>query len=377
MSESVLTGLDVLAEDEFSPLRGLRLGLLTNHTAISRRREHLLDLLLAAGCDVKAIFSPEHGFAGKLDEPVASGVHEPTGIPVHSLYGNEKKPAPEALEGLDALVYDIADVGLRFYTYTTTMTHCMAAAAEAGLQYWVLDRPNPIRGDIVEGPTLDHPQWLLSAWHPLPLRHGLTSGELAHWARAHYGLDLDLRIAQCRHWRREQWFHETGLPWINPSPNMRNLRQAVLYPTVGTLEACNLSVGRGTDTPFELFGAPYVDDLLLARELNAAGIDEMAFVPIEFTPTTREFVGEKCRGVYIVTSDWSRLQTVKAAVQISLVLQRLWPECFGYEKLAHLLGSQKAVASIGRLDAPEAIVGEWQAELGQYRSTIIEHHLYQ
>ncbi|MEI6502947.1 MAG: DUF1343 domain-containing protein, partial [Armatimonadota bacterium] len=219
------TGLDVLAGEAFAPLKGKRLGLIANHTAITRSREHILDLLLASGCTVSAIFSPEHGFQGKLDELVSSAVHEPTGIPIHSLFGTQQRPAPELLEGLDALVYDIADIGVRFYTYTTTMTHCMAAAAEAGVQFWVLDRPNPIRGDIVEGPVLDKPFALLSAWHPLPLRHGFTSGELALWARAEYHLDLDLQVAQCCDWRRDQWFHETGLPWINPSPNMRNVRQ--------------------------------------------------------------------------------------------------------------------------------------------------------
>lgn len=373
----VQTGLDVLEEQGFAPLQGLRLGLVSNHTAISRRREHLLDRLLAAGCDVRVLFSPEHGFLGKLDEPVASGVHEPTGLPIHSLYGNEARPAPEVLAELDALVYDIANIGVRFYTYTTTMTHCMAAAAEAGLPFFVLDRPNPIRGDVVEGPILDHPFWLLSAWHPLPLRHGLTSGELARWAREQYKLDLDLRVVQCRNWRREMWFHETGLPWINPSPNMRNMRQAALYPAIGTLEACHLSVGRGTDTPFELFGAPYVDDMLLAEELNRAGISGMAFVPIQFAPSSSIFAGEACGGVYVVTGDMDQVETVTAAVHIALVLQRLWPGEFGYEKLAHLLGSVAAVQGIGELRPAEEIVGAWQPELAQYREEIKRFWLYQ
>lgn len=376
MSAEVLTGLDVLQEEGFAPLKGLRLGLVSNHTAINRRREHLLDLLLAAGCEVSVIFSPEHGFQGKLDEPVASGVHEPTGIPVHSLYGSEQRPSPEMLEGLDALVYDIADIGVRFYTYTTTMSHCMAAAAEAGVQFWVLDRPNPIGGDIVEGPILDHPFWLLSAWHPLPLRHGLTSAELARWARAQYKLDLDLRVVECRNWRRDMWFHQTGLPWINPSPNMRNMRQAALYPAIGTLEACNLSVGRGTDTPFELFGAPYMDDVLLARELNAAQVDGMAFVPMQFVPASSIHAGQVCSGVYIGTEDVKQTEPVTAAVQIALVLQRLWPDEFRHEKLAHLLGSEAAVRAIGELRPAAEIVAAWQAELVAYRDDVRQIWLY-
>lgn len=367
---TTLTGLDMLAAENFAPLQGKRLGLISNHTAITRDRRHLLDLLLQHGCTVSAIFSPEHGFQGRLDEPVASGVHEATGIPIHSLYGNEQRPAPEQLSGLDALLYDIADIGLRFYTYTTTMTHCMAAAAEAGLQFWVLDRPNPIRGDLIEGPILDQPFRLLSAWHPLPLRHGLTSAELALWAKDQYKLDLDLQLALCRDWRRDQWFHQTGLPWINPSPNMRNVRQTLLYPAIGTLEACHLCVGRGTDTPFEVFGAPYLDDVLLASALNTAGIAGLTFVPLQFTPTTREFAGEVCRGVYVVTGEWGSERPVTAAVQIALVLQRHWPEQFGYRKLDHLLGSKAAVNAIGELRPAEEIVGAWEPDLLAYREQI-------
>lgn len=374
---TTLTGLDVLAGEGFAPLKGKRLGLVSNHTAITRRREHILDLLLASGCTVSTIFSPEHGFQGKLDELVASEVHESTRIPIHSLFGSEQKPAPELLVGLDALVYDIADIGVRFYTYTTTMTHCMAAAADAGIQFWVLDRPNPIRGDIVEGPVLDNPFSLLSAWHPVPLRHGLTSAELALWARDEYHLDLDLQVAQCRDWRRKQWFHETDLPWINPSPNMRNVRQTLLYPAIGTLEACNLSVGRGTDAPFELFGAPYMDDVLLAEELNAAGIADMAFVPHEFTPTTREFAGEKCRGVYVVTGEWGRCRPVTAAVQIALVLHRLWPDEFGHHRLEHLLGSKPAVEAIGNHVPAGAIVSGWADELCDFTEATRGFWLYE
>ena len=307
---------------------------------------------------------------------MASGVHEPTGIPIHSLYGNEQRPDGEVLGQLDALLYDIADVGLRFYTYTTTMTHCMTGAAEAGVPFWVLDRPNPIRGDVIEGPVLDEPGKFLSAWHPVPLRHGLTSGELARWARSRYGLSVDLHVVACRNWRRSEWFHETGLPWINPSPNLRNVRQVLLYPALGTLESCNLSVGRGTDSPFEWFGAPYMDDVLLARELNSLGVPELGFVPVEFTPTSREYAGELCRGVYLVSGDENRIQPVLAAVQISLVLQRLWPEQFGADKLAHLLGSREAVAAIKALRPVGEIVAAWQEGLLAYSEEMRESLLY-
>lgn len=370
-----MTGLDILQAQAFEPLRGQRIGLICNHTAINRQREHILDLALAAGVEVAAIFAPEHGFQGKLDEPVASGTHE-TGLPIHSIFGDHQRPTAALLEGLDVLVYDIADIGVRFYTYTTTMTHCLAAGAEAGKPMWVLDRPNPLRGDVVEGPLLDKPFHGLSAWHPLPLRHGLTSAELAAWANVKYDLKADLRTVHCSNWQRRMWFHETGLPWINPSPNIRNLRQAVLYPALGTLEACNLSVGRGTDMPFEVFGAPWVDELRLAEALNEAGISGMSFVPMEFVPYEREFVGELCRGVYIVGEDWDQMEPVTAAVQIALVLQRLWPDKFGVEKMWHLLGSTAAVEGIMALKPAAEIVAEWQEELRVARVELQQYRIY-
>jgi uncharacterized protein YbbC (DUF1343 family) len=370
------TGLDILAEQGFAPLRGLRLGIVCNHTAISRQRRHLLDLALEHGLKVGAILSPEHGFQGKLDEPVASGVHEPTGVPIHSLYGEQQKPRPEMLAGLDALVYDIADIGVRFYTYTTTMTHCLAAAAEAGLPFFVLDRPNPIRGDVVEGPVLDAPRSRLSAWHALPLRHGLTSGELAGWVNETYALRADLRVIECRGWRRDMWFHETGLPWTNPSPNIRNSRQALLYVAIGTLEACHISVGRGTDTPFEVLGAPWMDDMAAAEALNAAAIPELTFAAVRFMPYEREFVGQDCGGVFILLGDWDRFEPVRAAVQIALTLQRLWPAEFGCAKMRHLLGSEAATQAVCELCPADEIIGLWRDELAAYRKAVQPFLLY-
>jgi uncharacterized protein YbbC (DUF1343 family) len=374
---TTLTGLDVLEEQNFAPLRGLRLGLVCNHTAIDRTRRHLLDLCLEHGLQVQAILSPEHGFQGRLDAPVESGVHWPSGVPIHSLYGEHQRPSAEMLAGLDAMVYDIADIGVRFYTYTTTMAHCLDAAAAVGMPYFVLDRPNPIRGDRVEGPVLDHPFWLLAAWHPLPLRHGLTSGELARWANEAYEWGADLRVIECRGWRRDQWFHETGLPWVNPSPNIRNPRQALLYVAIGTLEACNISVGRGTDEPFEVIGAPWMDDLIAAEALNAAGIGELTFVPFRFTPSEREFAGQECGGVFILLAEWERFEPVRAAVQIALTLQRLWPEEFGAERLRHLLGSEAATQAVVALQPADDIIGLWQDELQSKAAELRRHWLYE
>lgn len=372
----VFTGLDTLAEEGFAALRGRQLGVICNHSAIDWRRRHLIDLLMDSGCTITAFFSPEHGLQGSLDEPVHSGAYGSTALPVYSLYGQQQRPAPEMLAGIDALVYDIADVGVRFYTYPTTMTHCLEAAATAGIPMWVLDRPNPIRGDVVEGPVLDQPFGKLSAWHPFPLRHGLTSGEIARWANERYGFGGELHVVPSSGWRREMWFHQTGQPWVDPSPNLRNLTQTVLYPAIGTLEFCDLSVGRGTDTPFEVIGAPWMDDMVLARELNAAGIGELAFVPIVFTPRGREFAGQQCRGVSIILRDWDRFQPVAAAVQMALVLKRLWPEHFDHNRLLHLLGSQSAVERIGSGDGWQAIVADWEPEICQFLTDRAPYLLY-
>lgn len=377
MSTHTLTGLDTVAADGCAALQGLRLGLICNHTAVDRRRRHLLDLALEHGLQVRAILSPEHGFQGKLDAPVASGVHEATGLPIHSLYGERQRPTPEMLEGIDALVYDIADIGVRFYTYTTTMTHCMEAAAAAGLAFRVLDRPNPIRGDWVEGPVLDEPFSRLSAWHPLPLRHGLTSGELATWANAAYGFGADLQVVRCRGWRRNMWFHETGLPWVNPSPNIRNPRQALLYVAIGTLEACHISVGRGTDTPFEVIGAPWMDDLQAAEALNEVGIAALSFTPLAFTPYEREFVGQECRGVFITLHDWELFEPVTAALQIAVTLQGLWPEQFGAERMRHLLGHAGATQAVVEGRPVEAIAALWQEGLAAFRAAAAQYRLYE
>jgi len=375
-AEPARTGLDILGDGEFELLGGKRVGLVSNHTGIDSRRRHILDLLQQQQhVTVGAILSPEHGFAGKLDEKVASGTHD-SGIPIHSLYGEHQAPTPEMLEGLDCLLYDIMDIGVRFYTYTTTMALCMKAAAQAGLEFILLDRPNPINGVTVAGPVLDKPFGTLAAWHPIALRHGMTSAELALWSNAEYGIDCDLQIVQCEGWRREQWFDETGLPWIDPSPNMRNLKQAILYPAIGALESANISVGRGTDTPFEVLGAPWIDGQRLAHRLNTSGIEELSFVPIEFTPTTREFTGERCEGVYMMLGDRARLQPVTVAVQIARLLREMWPETFAYQKIKHLTGSQNAVDMIGQLRPVEEIISSWSDELVAFGKKRQEYLIY-
>ncbi len=373
-----LTGLDKLLADECKPLRGLRLGLITNHTAITRSRRHMVDAFLEQELDVRALFSPEHGWRGELDEVLGetTTTDEQTGLPRHSLYSSVQRPQPDMLEGLDALVYDIADIGARFYTYTTTMAHCMEAAAQAGLRFFVLDRPNPINGREVEGPILDPPFQKLSAHHPVPTRHGLTSGELARFANAEYELGCELEVIACEGWARELWFDETGLPWVNPSPNIRNLTQATLYIALGSLEAANLSVGRGTESPFEVFGAPYINGERLAARLNEQKIAALHFVPVRFTPASSKFAGEDCGGCYVFTTDRERLQPVRASLAIARTLCEQCPEDFDPAPCLHLIGSQAVLEAVQRLDPLEEISGVFAAQETGFRQKREQYLLY-
>lgn len=350
----VLTGIDVLEREKFAPLKGLKIGLITNHTGIDRQRRRNIDVLQKApGVELVALFSPEHGIAGKADEKIDDGKDEASGLTVFSLYGERRVPTPEQLSNIDALVYDIQDIGCRFYTYSSTLGECLSAAAKAGKKFFVLDRPNPIGGVTVEGPMRDGPSSFV-AWHNVPVRHGLTLGELARLYNQDLGLGADLTVIRCEGWQRGQWYDETELPWVNPSPNMRTLNAAVLYPGVGLIEFCNVSVGRGTDSPFEFVGAPYIDDLRLAEELNAAGLSGVSFVPVRFTPRASVFSGKECRGVQLVVTDRGSVASVDVGLEFARALQRLYPEQWKGENLAKLLvdpATQKAVLGLEGLPA--------------------------
>ena len=330
----VLNGIDVLVKQIFAPLKKLRLGLVTNHTGQDRWRNPTIDLLFhAPDVQLKALFSPEHGIRGALDESVSDTVDELTGLPVHSLYpkvpakkkdqtdkeynaliNRLRSPQPSALTNLDALVFDIQDVGCRFYTYVATMGLCLEAAGKAGIKFFVLDRVNPINGVAIEGPVY-HGDPNFVAWHALPLRHGMTVGEIAGMLNAERNLKAHLLVIPIEGWRREMWFDETGQPWRHPSPNMRSLNAAALYPGVGLHESA-LSVGRGTDTPFEIVGAPYIDDLVLAAELNQAKLPGVRFVPVRFTPTYSTFKDQECGGAAMVITDRDKLQAVDVGITI-------------------------------------------------------------
>jgi uncharacterized protein YbbC (DUF1343 family) len=353
-SPRLLNGIDVLRRQNFAPLAGKRVGLVTNHTGLAIDGASTIDLLFRSGvCKLVALFSPEHGIRGVIDEKVTSAVDEATGLPIHSLYGATLRPTPEMLRDLDALVFDIQDVGARFYTYSTTMAYCLEEAARAKIPFYVLDRPNPIGGLSVEGPMLDADKTSFVGYMPLPVRHGMTLGELARYVNAENMLGADLHVIAIEGWRRSFYFNDTGLLWVNPSPNMRSLVEAILYPGICLLEATNVSVGRGTDTPFEMIGAPWIEPRALAAELKAARAPGVDFVPIYFTPTTSTNRGQKCGGVNLILTDRDKFRSVLTGLTLISVLYKLYPKSFEIDKTIRLLGNQQALNELknGRLAA--------------------------
>jgi uncharacterized protein YbbC (DUF1343 family)/CubicO group peptidase (beta-lactamase class C family) len=370
-----LNGIDVLVKQQFAPLKGLRLGLVTNHTGEDRERNPTIDLLHSApDVQLKALFSPEHGIRGTADQHIEDSVDPKTGLPIYSLYGMTNKPTPAQLEGLDALVFDIQDIGCRFYTYTATMALVMEAAAENGKRYFVLDRVNPVNGVSIEGPMLMGKATFVG-YHQVPLRYGMTIGELARMFRAERNCNAELTVIPLENWRREAWLDETGLPWTNPSPNMRNLTEAILYPGIGLLESA-LSVGRGTDTPFEVIGAPYIDDVALAQALNEAALPGVRFVPIRFTPAYSVHKGQPCRGVYLLLTDRDACNSVDLGLQIAKTVYRLYPEHFDPNKLQRLLLHPPTLEAI-KSDKPlREIHALWQKELDVFQAVRAKYLLY-
>jgi len=363
---TVLNGIDVLARRKFAELKDLRVGLITNQTGIDAQRRSTIDLLAnAPDVKLKKLFSPEHGIRGELDqEKISNSTDKKTGLPVLSLYGERRAPTPEQLADLDALVFDIQDIGCRFYTYIGTMRLCMEAAAQAKKAFYVLDRVNPIGGIAVEGPAVVDAE-KPTATHAIPLRHGMTAGELAAMMNAERAIGCDLKVIPVEGWQRGMFFDQTGLPWINPSPNMRSLNAALLYPGIGLLEF-SVSVGRGTDTPFEVLGAPYVNDLRLAHELNKLGLVGVQFTPVRFTPTASVFAKEACGGVRIVITDREALQPVEVGVAIICTLQRLYPQSFDLEKVNTLLNRESSVKAIRAGTTWQKVVEAWSVEAAAF-----------
>jgi uncharacterized protein YbbC (DUF1343 family) len=347
-SRDVLTGIDVLERDGFRQLAGRKVGLITNHTGRSAAGKSTAQLLHEAkNVELQVLFSPEHGYEGKLDLSKVGDTRDvATGLKVFSLYGETRKPTASMLESIDTIVFDIQDIGCRFYTYNSTMGEAMKAAAEHQRRFVVLDRPNPINGVDVAGPMLDAGKESFVGFHRIPVRHGMTTGELATMFKAELKLDLDLQIIPCEGWRRGDAWDATGLMWINPSPNMRSLTEAFLYPGIGLLETTNVSVGRGTDTPFEVVGAPWIDARRLAAELNARDIPGVTFVPIEFTPTSSKFANQKCGGVNVSIVDRRVFEPLRVGFEIATALRRMYPDDWDVKGYSRLLNNDRTLEAV-------------------------------
>jgi uncharacterized protein YbbC (DUF1343 family)/CubicO group peptidase (beta-lactamase class C family) len=374
---SVLSGLDVIAAQQFAPLAGLRIGLITNHSSLDAQGRRAIDLLRKTpGIKLAAIFSPEHGLDGKLDQKIASSTEANSGLPIYSLYGKTMRPTPQMLEGVDALVFDIQDAGVRFYTYISTMAYGMEAAAAAGIPFYVLDRPNPINAELVQGPMLDSNIKSFTAYFPLPVRYGMTPGELAALFNAENRIGADLHVIKMQGYRRTSWYDQTGLRWVNPSPNLRSLTQTALYPGVAMIEGANVSVGRGTNTPFEIFGAPWIDGQRLSSYLNKRKIAGVEFTPATFTPYESNYHRQVCRGVKIELENRDVLDAPALGIEIAAALHALYPQQFTLGDTLGMIGARSVLSAIRAGEDPRIIVANWQTPLADFRQMRAKYLLY-
>jgi len=366
---SVLTGLDVVAQDNFAPFKRKRIGLITNHTGLTRDGKRNIDVMIAAGVEIVSIFSPEHGLTGKEDQPNVGDTRDAkTGIPVRSLYkGTARRISPEMLSNVDALVFDIQDVGARFYTYSCTMLYSLEESAKKNLPFFVLDRPNPITGVKVEGPVLDKDLESFVGCYEMPLRHGLTFGELASMANGEQNLGADLHVVAMKGWDRGDWFDATDLEWVDPSPNMRSLNAATLYPGVAMLEASkNYSVGRGTDAPFEQVGADWIRGRELAAFLNSRFIPGVRVYPTRFQPTASNFKGQMIEGVRFVVTDRNEFDSTRFGLELAYALEKLYPGKIPWDTNRFLIGNHEVTAAAkGGVD-PRTIVERMEDSLAAY-----------
>ncbi len=375
---NVLNGIDVLALNNFAELKGLKVGLITNQTGLSRDRQSTIDLLHGSDeVQLLSLFGPEHGIRGTFDGKVADGIDKKTGLPIHSLYAgvDRRKPKREHLDPLDALVFDMQDIGCRFFTYISTMGLAMEATEEAGLKFVVLDRVNPIGGVNVSGPLVVGESTFV-AFHDLPLRHGMTVGEIAKLFQSERYPKLELTVVPLRNWKRSLRFDQSGLPWLKPSPNMPNLTAATLYPGLGLLEFTNLSVGRGTKLPFELVGAPYIRAAELAKCLTAAKLPGLQFIPVRFTPEASKFKDEECGGVRILLKDPTTCPSVELGLVLAQALRSLYPHDWNTQGLNTLLRHPITAGAIIEGLSRESVLREWKADLTRFAPRREKHLLY-
>ncbi|HXF40796.1 MAG TPA: exo-beta-N-acetylmuramidase NamZ domain-containing protein [Blastocatellia bacterium] len=375
----VLTGIDVLERDGFKQLEGRRIGLITNHTGRDSKGRSTIDVLASAkNLKLIALFSPEHGLRGIEDTRVGDSRDDKSGLPIYSLYEKDRRrPPAEMLKDIDTLVFDIQDVGTRFYTYTTTCGYAIEEAARNKIKFVVLDRPNPINGYDIEGPVADKELTeSFTAYHPIPVRYGMTIGELAMLFNSERKIGADLSVIRMEGWRRADYYDGTALTWVNPSPNMRSLTEALLYPGIGLLETTNISVGRGTDTPFEVIGAPWIDGQRLAEALNRVGLAGVRFVPVKFTPKSSKFADEECGGVNIVITDRGSFRSVATGIEIAYQLNMNYSGAWKVDDYIRLLANRAALAAVKEGKTPSEIAATWQGGLAEFARTRQKHLLY-
>ena len=376
--QPVLPGIDVLARDGFAPLKGKRVGLVTNHTGRAADGSSTIDLIhQAKDVQLVALFSPEHGIRGILDEDVPTARDEKTGLLIHSLYGDTRRPTEAMLGGLDLIVVDLQDIGTRFYTYMATLGYVLEEAAKRKIGVVVLDRPNPINGWQIEGPSADAPFTGFTAYFPaMPIRHGMTLGELARLFNDENKIGAQLTVVPLANWHRDDWFDQTSLTWVNPSPNMRNLNQATLYPGIGAIEYSNISVGRGTDQPFEQIGAPWIDGRALAAALNARNLPGIRFYPVAFTPSSSKYANQRCEGVFMVISSRSVLQPVRVALEVAAALWKAHGDKYRMENTDRLFGSHDALERVRLGEDPARVAAAWTTAEARWRRLRAKYLLY-
>ncbi|HSJ32932.1 MAG TPA: DUF1343 domain-containing protein [Longimicrobiales bacterium] len=383
-SGAVLTGLDVVLRDDGGPLAGKRVGLITNHTGIDRNGDFGVDLLHAAPeLELVALFSPEHSITGAVDagESVDSGVYGDTGIPIHSLYGEIRKPTPEMLEGIDVLAFDIQDIGTRYYTYVWTMALAMQAAAENDIEFVVLDRPNPIGGELFHGNIQDSTQLTFVGLYPVPMRHGFTPGELAAYLNSEHGIGARLTVVQLENWNRSEWFDDTGLPWLAPSPNMPSVESATHYAGTCLFEGTNVSVGRGTDAAFAQIGAPWIDADSLSARLARYNLPGVRFEPVTFTPAApgdRKFADTPVHGVRLVTTDRTVHDPARAGIAALVEIHSMYGDTLTFRN-AHfdrLAGTTRVRTMIEEGASLDEITATWPSQLSSFAAVRGRYLLY-
>ncbi len=381
----VLAGIDVLEQDNFASLRQdktqMTIGLLTNNTGVDGQGRRTIDVLASApGIKLAAIFAPEHGIFGAQDDlNVQNTTDSVTGVPVYSMYGGtdaKKRPPLDVLKTLDAVVFDIQDAGARFYTYPATLGYLLEAAAQTNTEVIVLDRPNPVNGSFVQGPMSQAELTNYNNYHPIPLRHGMTLGELAELYNTERKIGARLRVIPMQGWLRGDWFDSTGIVWVNTSPNLRSVNEAELYPGVAIIEGTNVSVGRGTDTPFEVMGAPWIDARALSDYMNARLIPGVRFVPVTFTPVSGPYQNHLCKGVNIIVTDRTVLDAPEMGIELAAALRKLYPDQWKVDLMLTLLANREAYDAVVRGDDPRAIAQGWQDDLNKFKELRQKYLLY-